>query len=574
MQRFVQLFEALDRTTSTNAKVAAIRAYLDAAPAADAAWGLYMLSGRRRKRLIGHARLRAWLVEASGLPAWLVEDSYAAVGDLAETIALLMARAEAASPSEAVPLREWMETRLAGLAGRPETEQAATVIAWWERLDRQQAFLVTKLLTGGLRVGVSNALVARAVAEWANLPKAVITQRLMGDWQPSAAWFARLTDPETRADDAAQPYPFFLASPVEVLGGDGASIAAGPDWLAARLGPRVEWLAEWKWDGIRVQLIRRAGLAEGVVLWSRGEELITARFPEVVAAAAALPVGTVLDGELLGWRPSDGVRPFAELQPRLNRKQVSRAVVAKYPVRLLAYDCLEVGGEDIRAWPLDRRRSQLHALLAAVDAGTLGISPALEGADWHALTAARASARERGVEGLMLKRRDAPYRVGRVRGDWWKWKLSPRTVDAVLIYAQAGHGRRATLYTDYTFAVWAGEELVPVTKAYSGLDDSEIATLDRWIRRHTISRYGPVRAVEPVQVFELAFEGIARSRRHKSGLALRFPRILRWRSDKGPAAADRLEDLQRLVPDDDGLEAGRTEANGDGQPSMTAQGPR
>jgi DNA ligase-1 len=542
VKRFAALFEALDTTTATNLKVAAMVAHFRAASPADAAWALYILSGRRPRRLVGPALLRRWLVEASGLPEWLVEETYAAVGDLAETIALLVSQAtpgeSADAPAEA-SLADWFEHRLLPLRGLDEPTQRATVTAWWRGLAYRESFLVNKLLTGALRVGVSQTLVARALAEALEVPRTHVEHVLTGDWQPTPQFWTRLATPGNDLADPSQPYPFYLASPLEQP--------------PAALGERTDWLAEWKWDGIRGQLVRRAGQA---FLWSRGEELVSARFPEIVAAAAQqLRDGCVLDGEVLGWVDGRPL-PFAQLQQRIGRTTLTPAILAKIPARFLAYDLLELGGVDLRGEPLAVRRARLRELLGDAP-GVLAVSPSLDAAgDWEALARERDLARERGVEGLMLKALASPYGSGRQRGAWWKWKIEPYTFDAVMLYAHPGHGRRSNLYTDYTFGVWRDGELVPVAKAYSGLADAEIATLDRWIRGHTRERFGPVRSVEATQVFELAYEGIAASPRHKSGIALRFPRIRRWRHDKPAAEADTLDALRAVLATSLGATAG------------------
>lgn len=530
MRRFSALFEALDSTNSTLRKVDAMKDYFGSAPPGDAAWAVFLLSGRRLKRLVAPSRLREWLVEATGMPRWLVEESYAAVGDLAETISLLVPGAATAMDSTSLSLAEWMERRILPLGGLTAEAQGERVKRWWAELDAERRFLVNKLLTGSLRVGVSRTLVARALAETSDLPRPVILHRLMGKWKPSAAWYEALLSAETSVEDASRPYPFCLASP----------LPGGPE----ELGSRAQWQAEWKWDGIRAQLVRRAGQC---FLWSRGEDLVTDRFPEVARAAEWLPDGTVLDGELLAWN-EHGVMPFSELQRRLGRKRIPAPLLEEVPIRFMAYDLLEDGGLDVRLQTLWERRSLLCSRLAAAPAH-LTISPVLEGPDWATVAERRCAARANGVEGLMLKRLDSGYRTGRRRGDWWKWKVDPYTVDAVMIYAQPGHGRRASLYTDYTFAVWRDDDLVPIAKAYSGLSNSEIRRLDRWIRSNTVERFGPVRSVRPEQVFELAFEGINPSSRHKSGVALRFPRIHRWRHDLAAGNADRLRDLKSLLTD-------------------------
>ena len=528
MRRFAQLYQQLDATTATGEKLAALRAYFADASVADAdkAWALWLLLGNRLKRLIAPTLLRQWVGEATGLSPALVEASYAQVGDLAETIALLLDTAaprrqgaQALSVVEAIAALQAL-----GLAA-PEAQRAA-VLQQWAALPREACYLYTKLLTGSLRVGVSAGLAARALAEHAGLPVTTVQQRLAGDWHPSAASYAALlAASDSAARDLSRPYPFCLASPLE----------AAPE----SLGEARDWLAEWKWDGIRAQVIRRNG---ETWVWSRGEERLTGRFPEVEALAALLPDGTVIDGEILAWRDGAAL-PFALLQKRIGRKTVGKKLLADAPVSLLAYDLLEWQGEDWRERPLSERRAQLQQLSLGTG---LPVSSALVG-DWPALAAAREEARARGVEGLMLKRLDSAYLTGRKRGAWYKWKVGALTVDCVLLYAQAGHGRRANLYTDYTLAVWDGPLLVPVAKAYSGLTDDELLKMDRWIRSHTRETFGPVRSVEPLQVFEIAFEGIQASSRHKAGVALRFPRIARWRIDKKPEDADSLQSLKSLL---------------------------
>jgi len=529
MRRFAALYAALDATSSTTAKLAAMRAYFEDAPAEDAAWGLYFLLGNRLKRLIPPTRLRDWITQLTRLSPALIEESYAHVGDLAETVALLLdARLDRpATTNEAPPLHQCVAL-LQALADADEALQRETVFDWWQRLPFEQCFLFTKLLTGSLRVGVSAGLAARALAAQSGLETPVVQHRLMGDWKPSAAEFAALTAPEQAERQASQPYPFCLAHALT----DDAHLPA--------LGDVGDFLAEWKWDGIRGQLIRRQGQS---FLWSRGEDLLNGRFPEIETLAAQLPEGCVLDGEILAWK--DGaVSPFALLQTRIGRKAPGKKTLADAPVIFMPYDLLEYGGDDWRSRPLAERRAQLEALCA--ETGFVP-SPRVDGLDWDGLRRMREEARSRGVEGLMLKRLDSVYGAGRKSGLWWKWKIDPLSIDCVLVYAQAGHGRRSNLYTDYTLAVWDGAALVPVAKAYSGLTDVELVAMDRWIRAHTLEKFGPVRSVEPLQVFEIAFEGIQVSTRHKAGIALRFPRIARWRQDKPASEADTLANVKRLI---------------------------
>ena len=535
MRRFAQLYDEIDRTTSTNAKVAAMARYFASAPPDDAAWAVFFLTGRRLKRLVPSAAIRDWALAASGIEPWLLEECYAVVGDGAETVALVLDQAPHTAEGPELPLAEWVERRVLPLKETEASAQQARVIAWLAGLDRLQRFILLKLLTGEFRVGVSQTLVVRALAQASGLPSTTIAARLMGDWTPTGEWFASLLDHEQSDDDRSRPYPFCLASPLD---GDPAA-----------LGDLRDWLVEWKWDGIRAQLVRRAGAAH---LWSRGEELITQRFPEIAAAATRLPDGTVLDGEVLAFREGAPL-PFSALQQRIGRQKQVAQMARAVPVVFMAYDLLEDDGVDVRARPLEERRGLLNVRIKpdaageAVREGVLRVSPTVEAESWGALAARRADSRARAVEGLMLKRRSSPYGVGRKRGDWWKWKIEPYTIDAVLIYAQPGSGRRASLLTDYTFGVWDAGELVPIAKAYSGLSNEEIDEMDRWIRRHTRERFGPVRHVELQHVFELGFEGIARSSRHRSGIAVRFPRMLRWRRDKKPDEADTLDNVRRLL---------------------------
>jgi len=528
VKAFAELYESIDRTTATQGKVAALVAYLRDASPSDAAWAVSFLVGRRPKRLVKSGDLRAWAAEAAGIPDWLFEESYTQAGDLAETISLLVPESE--NSSAPVSLSYWVEERLLTLARMDPQLQREALREVWATLCGPARFVFNKLITGAFRVGVSDGLVVRALAQVSGVSADAISHRLMGQWEPSGAWYARLINPDTDDADWSRPYPFYLAYPMEVE--------------LSTLGEAQEWQVEWKWDGIRAQLVRRRGKT---LLWSRGEELLAGRFPEVEQTAKFLPDGTVIDGELVAWR--DGAPlPFSELQRRINRKTVGKKLLTDVPCAMIAYDLLEFGGDDLRALPMDERRAQLSKVVAALPAGaTLHLSPIISAASWDAVQAARAGSRQMRAEGLMLKRRASPYGVGRRVGDWWKWKVTPLTVDAVLVYAQSGSGRRAGLFTDYTFAVWDGDTLVPFAKAYSGLTDVEIKAVDRYVRQNTLEKFGPVRTVIPGLVFELAFEGIQESSRHKSGIAVRFPRMSRWRKDKLPRDADSIETIRAML---------------------------
>ena len=527
MRDFARLYAALDETTATGEKVAALADYFHTAPPEDAAWAVHFLTGRRPKRLVTAPNLRAWAAEEAEIPDWLFEESYAAVGDLAETITLLLPDAGVSSDR---PLAWWVEQRLLPLRGQEPATQREEIVRAWRELTRGECFVWNKLITGAFRAGASSGLVERALAQASGVAEGAISHRLMGDWDPTPECFRRLVARDVSDADVSRPYPFCLAYPLEAA--------------AETLGGTGEWLAEWKWDGIRAQLIRRAGRT---FLWSRGEELLGGRFPEVEEAAALLPDGTVLDGELLPWQGRAPL-PFAQLQRRIGHTTPGRKILTEVPVVLVAYDLLEEAGQDLRDLPLARRRERLLALLARTpSAGRLVSSPEVEIPTWEAAQAARQQARVMGAEGLMLKRLTSEYGVGRRRGDWWKWKVEPFTVDAVLIYAAPGSARRAGLYTDYTFGVWDEERLVPFAKASTGLSDAEIRRVDAFVRRNTVEKHGPVRVVNPELVFELAFETIQRSSRHKSGVAVRLPRIVRWRTDKRPGEADTLAMVRQLV---------------------------
>lgn len=527
MRRFAELYDAIDATTATGGKIAALVSYFRDAPPADAAWAVAFLTGRRPKRLVRAPDLRNWAASAVDIPEWLFEECHAQAGDLAETISLLLPESERDTEES---FAWWVEERLLPLGGMPADAQRASLLHAWERLSGTSRFLFNKLLTGSFRVGVSDGLVVRALAETSGLSTETIAHRLMGAWEPSADWFTSLVGTETTDADWSRPFPFYLAYPLE----------QGPE----SLGDVSEWQVEWKWDGIRGQLVRRRGRT---FLWSRGEDLLSGRFPEIETAAEWLPDGTVLDGEILAWRDG-GPLPFSELQRRIGRKTVGRKLLADVPCHLLVYDCLEAEGVDLRDRPIVERRAIAEAIVARLPAGApLSTSPTLDVRSWDDVTLARGGAREAVAEGLMLKRRASPYGVGRRVGDWWKWKVQPLSVDAVLVYAQGGSGRRAGLFTDYTFAVWDGDKLVPFAKAYSGLTDAEIRKVDAFVRRNTLEKFGPVRTVKPELVFELAFEGIQLSTRHKSGIAVRFPRIARMRPDKPASEADSLDTVRALL---------------------------
>lgn len=530
MKRFAKLFARLDQTTKTNEKIAALATYFSEAAHADAAWAVYFLSGRKVRQLVPTKLLKVWSANIAGIEPSMFDECYEVVGDLAETMALILPHRQS---DEDLPLNVWVEKRLLPLRSMDEDQKRQVVETAWNSLGDTERFVFNKLMTGAFRVGVSRQLVVRGLVEASGIQADVLSHRLMGDWEPTAQFFERLIDPDTSDAMISQPYPFYLAHALE------GEVDA--------LGDVSDWQAEWKWDGIRAQLIRRK---EETYIWSRGEDLATDRFPELVEASEALPDGTVIDGEIVGWSGGK-VLAFGDLQRRIGRKALSARILREVPVSLICFDLLEHAGMDNRERPLVQRRDMLEQLIAQTNAPLaphrLLLSEIHQATNWKQLVELRRESREHRTEGLMLKRLESPYRVGRPRGDWWKWKINPYTIDAVLIYAQRGHGKRAGLYTDYTFALWDDDQLVPFAKAYSGLTDAEIRRVDRFVRQNTLERFGPVRSVKAELVFELAFEDIRESTRHKSGIAVRFPRISRWRQDLSIQDADRLDTIKSLI---------------------------
>lgn len=539
MDAFTDLYFRLDNSNRTTDKLHALKHYFSAVHDADGAWAIYFLTGGRFKRTVSSKEFREWAGRVCGYPLWMVEECYDHVGDLAEALALLLGSRNQSDKAASVlecSLQKAVEESILPLRDLDAVEREKAVCRLWDEMDHRQCLVFNKLITGGLRVGVSRTLVTRALAELSGVENAVMAHRLMGDWQPNAANFrALMQSGNGGTDDPARPYPFCLAYPVHLTPADSDPA----------MGPVQDWQIEWKWDGIRAQLIKRRG---EVLLWSRGEEMLGNMFPELIERAAQWDSDVVLDGEILAWDfEADRPAGFSLLQRRLGRKRAGPKQRTEVPVIFMAYDCLEADGRDCREVPTLQRRATLDSFFQKYTDDRFRSSPVLRFSNWTEAGDARERSRSLGVEGLMLKRKSAPYTAGRRKGDWWKWKVEPYSADAVLVYAQQGHGRRAGLFTDYTFSVWDGASLVPFAKAYSGLSDADIRRVDRWIRRHTREKYGPVRVVDPELVFEIAFEGISESKRHKSGIAVRFPRILRWREDKPASEADSLPTLRELL---------------------------
>jgi len=525
MKAFTGMFTAIDQTTKTNNKVQAMVNYFNLAKEEDKIFAVSILIGNKPKRPVKTAELKEWAAELAGLPMWLFEESYYIVGDLGEAIALMLPPQE---KEQQFTLKDTLEL-LARLTDLPTEEKKALIIDYWMSVPTEERFVFNKLITGNFRMGVSRQLVVKALAKYLDQEATSIAHQLMGKWDPNEETMASMFAGETHLDKHYLPYPFFLAYQLD----------AEPE----SLGDINDWFIEKKLDGIRGQIIVRNG---ELFVWSRGEDLLTDKFPEFTSLSSSLPEGTVIDGEIIPWK-EDRPLPFQVMQTRIGRKNISPKYLKEAPLVMVCFDVLEWKGEDLRAQPIEQRRKILEMIVAEHQEENLHLSETMDFADWQEVAEFRKNARDYHCEGLMLKKKSSPYETGRRRGNWWKWKTDPMTVDGVLLYAQSGHGRRANLFTDYTFAVWDGDTLVPFAKAYSGLTDKEIAQLDNWIKRNTLEKFGPVRSVKPEYVFEIAFEGINASPRHKSGVALRFPRILRWRKDKAPQAANTKEDLLQLI---------------------------
>ena len=527
MKEFATLITKLGTSTKTNEKLEALSHYFSTANTADKVWVIALFSGRRPKRMISSGFLSLWCMEVAGLPAWLFEECYHTVGDLGETIALLLPETNTNGTPDK-ELSYYLEAFIR-MEKQDEKIKKDFIISSWMMMNKDERFVFNKLLTGNFRIGVSQKMIVNALAKTVQLEPSVIAHRISGNWDPSTTAFDELLSEQSTSIDFSKPYPFYLAYAI--------------DSDVSDLGSENEWQAEWKWDGIRGQLIKRNN---EIFVWSRGEELMTEKFPEYHSLRELLPEGIALDGEII---PSVDKKPlpFALLQTRIGRKNVTKKHLQDAPIAFFAYDIMEYEGEDIREWPLEKRRSLLEDIVTKLDHPVLLLSPVINFSSWEQLAAIRESSRDMGSEGIMLKRRSSTYQVGRKVGDWWKWKIDPLVIDAVMIYAQKGHGRRSNLYTDYTFAVKDGDKLVSFAKAYSGLTDKEFAEVDSFVKRNSLEKFGPVRTVKPELVFEIAFEGIAASNRHKSGVALRFPRINRWRKDKKPEEINTLDDLKKML---------------------------
>ena len=525
MKHFAELINALESTNKTNAKIDAIVDYLERAPDEDKVWFIALFTGKRPKRNVNTNFMKDWALEITQLPFWLFQESYSSVGDLGETLSLILP-----PPEEQIDksLSDWMK-EIIGLKNKTEAEKKDFVLNSWNGLDYTERLIFNKLLGGSFRIGVSDKTLINALTKFSNQESSALTHSLMGKWEPETTSFQSLISAEHINPDNSKPYPFCLAYPLEKDLDD--------------LGKPEEWQIEYKWDGIRGQIIRRNN---EVFIWSRGEELVTEQFPEIKEVVQNMKGNFVLDGEILAVKDQQ-VLNFNELQKRLNRKTLTKKMLADIPIQVFVYDLLELEGNDLREKPISARRAMLEELLRNENPEKIRLSEVIEFENWEDLDQIRENSRALNSEGLMLKQKNSHYHSGRKKGDWWKWKINPLTIDAVLIYAQKGSGRRSAYYTDYSFAVKSGDKLVTIAKAYSGLTDKEIMEVSKFVNKNAIEKFGPVRTVQPELVFEISFEGIGFSNRHKSGVALRFPRIVRWRKDKKVDEIDDLEEIKKLI---------------------------
>ena len=525
MEFFSKLFHDLDSTTKTNIRLDFLVDYLTTADPKDAIWVCWFLNGKRIKGAIKSSELKELASDYSGFPLWLVEECHDNVGDLAETISLLVG--DAVVPSNVIGLNSIVDRYIRSLVGMSLDEKRDRLREAWKTFRSEDSLPFHKLLTGGFRMGISSGNLYKALARVGNVEPAVIAQRLSGNWNPGSLTLDDILQPSSSDSRFCVPFPFCLAHPLQEE--------------PYTLGDCNDWQVEWKWDGIRAQLIINSGLS---MLWSRGDESVGNSFPEIIEASKLIPHDICLDGEILPWG-IDGVGHFSELHKRIGRKSPGFSILERIPTRFMAYDILACDNQDLREKPLSFRREKLEKLLAGLPPNfPIGLTSLVYGKDWSTFARLRKESRRRRVEGFMLKRKKSSYATGRVKGGWFKWKVDPFLADMVLVSAQMGHGKRANLYSDYSFAGWCNGELFTVAKAYSGLSNEEIEDIDDFIRKNISGKFGAVRGVKPKLVFEIAFEGVNISSRHKSGIALRFPRIKRWRKDKLPNDACTLDEIR------------------------------
>jgi DNA ligase 1 len=527
LEMFAHLVTEISTSTKTNDKLQSLVDYFAVAPDEDKVWVIAIFSGRRPRRAVNSRLMRDWCAEITSYPSWLFDECYHTVGDLAETLALLLPETKTDTQVNK-NLSHYLETFIS-IEKQDESIRKKFIIDSWNQMNRDERFVFNKLITGSFRIGVSQKTIVNALSKTVDLSASVIAHRISGNWDPVTTTFNHLLSESASVSDFSKPYPFYLAYALEDV----------PETL----GDPAEWQAEWKWDGIRGQVIKRNN---ELFVWSRGEELMTDKFPEYFILKDLLPEGVVIDGEIIPAIDGKPL-PFSVLQTRIGRKNIGKKQLQDVPICFFAYDILEFDGQDYREKTMAERRLKLEEIILPIKNKSIQISEIINFTSWKDLEETRKNSREMNSEGIMLKRKNSTYKVGRKRGDWWKWKIDPLTIDCVMIYAQKGSGRRSNLYTDYTFAVKDGDKLVAFTKAYSGLTDKEFAQVDNFVKRNSIEKFGPVRTVKPELVFEIAFEGIAASNRHKSGVALRFPRMSRWRKDKSVDEINTLDDLKSML---------------------------
>ncbi|MEP6594867.1 MAG: ATP-dependent DNA ligase, partial [Ginsengibacter sp.] len=466
---FAALVTQISSSTKTNDKLEALAEYFTLAEDKDKVWVIAIFSGRRPRRIVSSTLLSEWCIELANLPPWLFSECYSMVGDLGETIALLLP--ESLSKEDKGESLSYYLEKFIEIEKQDEAIRKKFILDSWQQMNNSERFVFNKLITGNFRIGVSQKMMVNALSKIVELSSSVIAHRISGNWDPVTTTFAQLLTEDNISTDDSKPYPFYLAYALE----------EEPETL----GDPSDWQAEWKWDGIRGQMIKRNN---ELYVWSRGEELMTDKFPEYFILKDLLPDGVVLDGEII---PAENGKPlpFAVLQTRIGRKNITKKQLLDAPICFFAYDLLEYERVDWRDKPLSERRKQLEKILAPIRQRSIQLSEVISFTNWNELADVRRTSREMNSEGIMLKRKNSIYQVGRKRGDWWKWKIDALTIDCVMVYAQKGSGRRSGLYTDYTFAVKDGDKLVVFTKAYSGLTDKEFAQVDNFVKRNSIEKF-------------------------------------------------------------------------------------
>ena len=537
LNKFAKLFFDLDSNNSNNKKIDLLINYFLSNSALNNSWTIFLLIGKSNKRFISGKSLREYYSIIYKLPIWLIDICHQKVGDSAEVISLLLSN-KIDKKSKDISLNNLIKNKLPELLKISEEEKVEMIKYYWEIIPKENLLVFNKILTGSFRIGVSKGLVRKSLSKMLNMDESIISHRLMGQFIPSAKTYNFIISKKFHQKELGyKPYPFQLANPLDIQVKD------------LNLD---DYQFEWKYDGIRGQIVKRR---KNITIWTRGEELVNNSFPELVNLISLINDDFVIDGEILIWNSKkDCPDDFGLLQKRIRRNSPSNKILKDLPISFITYDLLELNGKDLRENILSIRREILEKLYSSWKEKStdpyfhkLKITKLIKVFDWYDIEKKKNNSRSLNTEGLVIKNKNSKYLPGRKRGNWWKYKVDPMQLDAVLIYAKGGSGKRADLYTDYSFALWKDKELTKFANAYSGLTNEEIKELDKWIRKNTLNKFGPVRSVKPFFVFEISFENIQFSSRHKSGIAVRFPRITKWRKDKNIHEADTLENAYKLM---------------------------